>query len=98
MDNDYDGTVWAFQVISKEDSYPSTIQTIFFDRKADILDATAALYDEIYEYLINKGHELRFLDSPENLLHYLNKTNDRSTSIFVVRIYPPNDRNLQKKY
>lgn len=86
----FNGTIWAYQIVCKEDVLPSTEKVIFLATDSTIIDATRALADFILQDLANFGYEIEEKpQTPENLLGLLNRINDLSRSHFVVRIYPP---------
>jgi hypothetical protein len=103
ISNNPNFSVWALQSVSKEDSYPHTHQTIFLPKTADILAATKILQEDIKQEYYNRAsvEGSKMIDAvktPKQMLQFMNEQNDRSLSYYVVRIYPPSQKNLQREY
>ena len=90
-------SVWAYQTIRREDTYPLTNASVVLSPTANILHATREMSENIWESLGEWGYVLPsdVPPPPEELLKFLNLIQERKTSHYVVRIYPPCEENLQ---
>lgn len=96
-DEPLDCTIWALQATDKE-NHISTDSTVALPKDATILDAADMLKETLWQDYADRGYYVKEKIPPaETLLKWMNTTNDRDSSLFIIRIYPP-QYGLQEEY
>lgn len=69
------------------------------DRDSDILEANSNIAEEIWQQLADHGYDVSE-EPPDavDILNFLNDTNNRDLSYYVVQVYPPSSSDIQRQF